>query len=165
MIKEIQITGSQLGYIVEGRNIYPPYYDKAKRPSKNVIISYLEYIESIKTAQQIAYINYRDMGSGAFKYIDLINEPHFAFNESDLKEESERLKSIYGPKENHIACGYCGKQTPDEKLVHSTIIGRGRKEVWNSWKSRYENKACVTHEPMKFCSGTCASNEQMSREG
>lgn len=165
VIREIQITGNHLGYIVEDRNIYPPYCDKEKRPSKNLIISYMEYIESIKIAQQIAYIDYRDSGSGAFKYSDLVNEPHFAFVESDLKEESERLNSIYAPKENHTACGYCGKQTPDDKLVHDTIIGRGRKQVWNSWKSRYENKACVTHEPMKFCSGTCAGNEQMSREG
>lgn len=165
VIKEIQITGNHLGYLVDGRNIYPPYYDKKKRPSKSLIIAYFEYVENIKTAKKVAYINYRDNGSGAFKYNDLITEPHFTFNESDLKEESERLKSIYGPKDNHTPCGYCGKQTPNDKIINSTIIGRGRKEIWNSWKRRYENKAVVTHEPMKFCSGTCAGNEQMSREG
>jgi len=164
-IKEIEITGSHVGYVFTDRNIWAPHYDKDKRPSKNLVAAYWEYVENIKTAEQVIYIDYRDMGSGCFKYIDLINEPHFAFNESDLKEESERLKGIYAPKENHTACGYCGKQTPDDKVVTSTIIGRGRKEVWNSWKGRYENKSCTTHEQMKFCSGTCAGNEQMSREG
>lgn len=62
-------------------------------------------------------------------------------------------------------CRYCRKQVPTDSLIEETIIGRGRKTVWNSWKGIYENKACVTKERLKFCSGQCAANEQMSREG
>jgi len=164
-IREIEITGNHIGYLFEDRNIWRPNYDKEKRPSKNLVVAYIEYVESIKTAEQVVYIDYRDRGTGCYKYSDLIKEPHFAFNELELQTESKRLSETYAPKENHTACGYCGKQTPNDKLVNSTIIGRGRKEVYNDWKRRYESRAYVTHEPMKFCSATCAGNEQMLREG
>lgn len=65
----------------------------------------------------------------------------------------------------HERCQRCRKVVPKEQIVTSTIIGRDRKPVYNSWKNRYESKAAVTQTPMKFCSGTCAGHEQMSREG
>lgn len=66
---------------------------------------------------------------------------------------------------DHDRCQRCRKVVPKTQIVNHTIIGRGRKAVYNSWKNRYEDKAVVTHEPMKFCSGECAGYEQMSREG
>jgi hypothetical protein len=65
----------------------------------------------------------------------------------------------------HDRCQRCSRVVPKSQIVNHTIIGRGRKAVYNSWKNRYEDKAVVTQEPMKFCSGECAGNEQMSREG
>lgn len=164
-IREIEVLGSDIDYQKDCIRLFSPYYDESKRPTKILVSEYLEYVEKIKTAEQIIYVRYKDSGTGCYKYSDLLKEPRLAFNESDLKEESERLKELFAPKENHTACGYCGKQTPNDKLISSTIIGRGRKEVYNSWKGRWESKACVTHEPMKFCSGDCAGSEQMSREG
>ena len=164
-IKEIELTKFSIGYIENGRNIYAPYFDKEKRPSKQLIEVFNEYIEKIKITTPTIYVNYKDFGSGAYKFNEITPEKGLAFNPEDLKMESERRNEIYAPKENHTACAYCGKQTPNDKLVNKNIIGRGRKQTWNSWKGRYEDKACVTETMLSFCSGTCAGNEQMSREG
>lgn len=65
----------------------------------------------------------------------------------------------------HTRCRYCKNIVPDSEIVKRKIIGRGRKNVWNQWKNRFDYKAIVTEEMMNFCSGNCAGNEQMSREG
>lgn len=80
---------------------------------------------------------------------------------TDRIAEEERL--LAGG--DHDRCQRCRKVVPKAQIVNHTIIGRGRKAVFNSWKGRYEDKAVVTQEPMKFCSGDCAGCEQMSREG
>jgi hypothetical protein len=164
-IKEIELLRFAMGYIENGRNIYPPYVDKEKRPSSSLIEVYSNYIDKIQTVERIIYVHYKDFGSGAFRFNEVLPEKGISFNENDLKEISERRNQLYAPKENHTACCYCRKQTPNDQLIESTIIGRGRKQTWNSWKNRYEDKACVTQEKLKFCSGQCAGNEQMSREG
>ena len=132
---------------------------------KRRISSFFQFFERIENSEKILFVEYKDFGSGAYRYNEIIPEKGIAFNEIDLKEISERRNNLYAPKEGHTACAYCNKQTPNDQLIESRIIGLGRKQVWNSWKSRYENKACVTEEKLKFCSGTCAGNEQMSREG
>lgn len=50
-------------------------------------------------------------------------------------------------------CPYCRK--PILTPFPRTIFGRGR----------VNGRAVVTQTGMTFCSATCASNEQMSREG
>ena len=165
VIKEIELQGFSIGYLENERLIYAPYIESRKRPSKIFIVMYSEFLERIEKAEKILYVNYKDFGSGAYKYNEIIPTKGIAFNEIDLKEESERRNKLYTPKENHTACSYCRKQTPNDNLIEKIIIGRGRKQTWNSWKNRYEDKACVTEEKLKFCSGTCAGNEQMSREG
>lgn len=82
-----------------------------------------------------------------------------------LKEKTDTYNKYYKPRDGHTPCQRCGRQTPSNELIESTIIGRGSKQVFNSWKRRYEHKACVTKERLKFCSPTCAAHEQMSREG
>ena len=164
-IKEIQLLGFSIGFSKDGRFIYPPYYNIEKRPSKNLISEYLEYIEKTKKSEVVVFVDYKDFGRGSFKFKELVENKLFSFNEEDLKEESIRRKEVYGSREGFTPCGYCGKQTADSELIERTIIGRGRKEVYNSWKKRYESKACVTETKMKFCSAQCAGNDQMSREG
>jgi hypothetical protein len=164
-IKEIELQGFSIGYLENEKLIYAPYIQEGKRPSKIFIEVYSDFLERLEKAEKLLYVNYKDIGSGSYKYNEIITSKTLAFNEDDLKEESERRNELYAPKENHTACAYCKKQTPNENLVEKTIIGRGRKQVWNNWKNRYEDKACITEEKLKFCSGNCAGNEQMSREG
>jgi hypothetical protein len=165
VIKEIELQGFSIGYLENERLIYAPYIESGKRPSKIFIVTYSEFLERIEKAVKILFLNYKDIGSGAYKYNEIIPSKGLAFNEIDLKDESERRNELYAPKDNHTACCYCHKQTPNDKLIESTIIGRGRKQTWNSWKNIYEDKACVTQDKLKFCSVSCAGNEQMSREG
>lgn len=164
-IKEIELQGFSIGYIENQRLIYAPYIEKGKRPSKVFIEEYSNFLERIEKAEKVLYVNYKDFGSGAYKYDEIIPSKGLAFNKIDLKDESNRRNELYAPKENHTACSYCKKQTPNDKLIEKTIIGRGRKDVYNNYKNRWESKACVTEDKLKFCSGICAGNEQMSREG
>lgn len=64
-----------------------------------------------------------------------------------------------------IKCARCGKEVEKAKAVSSKIIYRDREMKWDSWKKRYINKAVVKSKFMLFCSGECASNEQMAMEG
>jgi len=68
-------------------------------------------------------------------------------------------------KINTVTCSRCRKEILVSQSITKTIIGRGRKQVYDSWKKKYVNKACVTKESMIFCSDSCYSCEQMSREG
>ncbi len=102
--------------------------------------------------------------TSAFSYKDF-KEGKVSLEIEPLIPELERRQYEAILREGNFWCGYCRKQFPLAQKVTSNIIGRGRKQVWNSWKGRMEDKACVTTTMMEFCSGTCAGNEQMSREG
>jgi hypothetical protein len=80
----------------------------------------------------------------------------FSIDKEFLLKEAEIRRQKYEPKEGCSPCAYCRVQTPIDKLIEATIIGRGRNRL---------GKACVTTQVLKFCSKKCASNEQMSREG
>jgi len=164
-IKEIELIGFSIGHFENGRNVYKPYFDKSKKPTKKLIAEIEQYIEKIKSSERIIYANYKDFGTGAYKFHDVVPEKGVSFYEQDLVSEADRRNKLYAPKDGHTACAYCRKQTPNENLVQKVIIGRGRKRVFNNWKGRYEDKACVTEDKLLFCSGNCAGNEQMSREG
>lgn len=102
--------------------------------------------------------------SGALRYSDLLAGKYSTDLASMIPALQERqYESIL--REGNFWCSYCRKQYPITQKVSRTIIGRDRKQVWNSWKGRYEDKACVTQTSMDFCSGQCAGYEQMSREG
>jgi|GEM_PF-7001434 hypothetical protein len=108
---------------------------------------------------------YTSTSAVSYDEIGVGDKPNISFNKELLEPILAEMMAKYAPRENHFACSYCMKQTPNEQKVTSNIIGRGRKKVWNSWKNRYEDKACVTTTSLEFCSGVCAGNEQMSREG
>ena len=147
---------------------FKPYY--AKSPTRKDLEDLMQYFESAKTSDFVVRINILDQhekynSHWSTLYHEVNEVKYLAFNEADLINLSVLNKEKYAPREGYAPCCYCGKQILSEKLITKTIIGRGTKKVWNSWKGQYENKASVTQESLKFCSGQCAAHEQMSREG
>jgi hypothetical protein len=159
-IKEFPVIKFNVKY--EGVRL-PCHY--LKRPTTVDVEGLNSYYEEIQNAKPIILVGYKtDYGAEGSEAYDKINGT-FAFEPSYLEERAKELKELFAPREGYSPCRYCRKQVPTDSLIEETIIGRGRKTVWNSWKGIYENKACVTKERLKFCSGQCAANEQMSREG
>ena len=172
-IKEIEIEYFSMSYYENGKRTWLQNYDveKEKRPSKELIGIYNEFLhDMISKFEKCVHIHYREKTgtlnlSGAYLYNEIKDKSHLSFDKNELIIEAERLKNIYAPKENHIPCAYCGKQVQTNKIIKSNIIGRDRKQIWNSWKKRYESKSFCTNNVLNFCSNECAGNEQMSREG
>lgn len=112
------------------------------------------------------YLFGESVQTSSFKLDDISK---FLTKEEAEKKSLERKEIMerenYLLKNKHTRCQRCGKIVPDADVVSNTIFGRGRKNVFDSRKGQYVSKSCVTTEPMKFCSSTCAANEQMSREG
>lgn len=159
-IKEFPV----LKFNVKYEGIQLPY--RYLKTPKTIDVERLKiYYETIQIAKPIILIVYKtDYGAEGAEQYDKINET-FVFEPSRLEERAKELKELFAPREGYTPCKYCGKQVQTENMIESTIIGRGRKQVWSSWKGRYESKACVTKEQYKFCSKQCAAYEQMSREG
>jgi hypothetical protein len=164
-IDEMKVEDIRMGY--------EPYLSHkpqiAKRATKEAVEELIQYFESAKSAKKIFW--YIAAGKGYSTRVDLseINGKKYAYTEEELKlslqEEIERYEKYYKPREDYTPCTHCRKQTPNDKLIYSIIIGRDSKMVWNSWKNRYEDKAYLTKTRLPFCSGECAGNEQMGREG
>jgi len=150
------------------------YISFNKRPSK-------EQVEEIKThwdnrtplSKDNIRIHYSyawsesgSRASSAWKLSDFEKMLNLEHAELKALEINDRIKKEDELLNNgHLRCERCRKVYPQTQKVVSNIIGRGRKQTWNSWKNRWEDKACVSTTPMTFCSGECASHEQMSREG
>lgn len=96
--------------------------------------------------------------SGTFKYLELSNY----LTKEQAEEKSQTNRAIFEAEEalissgSHFRCQRCTKVSAKEQMVKGNIIGRSRDRF---------GKACLTDEPMIFCSGQCAAHEQMSREG
>lgn len=144
---------------------FKPYlYDK--KPTRVMVQMYEEYVVAIQEAKEYdIFLHYRRMNaSGTVRYSNLYKEG-WAFKADDLVEIAEKRKEAYAEKVGYTACSYCRRQVPTDKMIKATIIGRGRKQVWNSWKNRYESKAYVTRNEMLFCSKEHAAYAQMANEG
>lgn len=149
---------------------YSDHYLSAKKPKTGDVKELQSIVESDRQfdiAKVTVVLKCGIMSTGE-KYLDLGSR--FLLSRDSAEKELIRLTEEKENEEHllangHTACGYCRKIVPDSQIVTHKIFGRGRKEVWNSWKNRYESKAYITETYMKFCSGTCAGNEQMSREG
>lgn len=165
-VKSLNIIGFHVVYVDENnRRICEPYIYEGKNPTR-LLVSELEcYIETIKNANRQFFVDYKDIGTTACNYDEILPVKWLAFSATDLDETAKQNRELYAPREGYQACTYCGIQTPINEMIEETIIGRGRNSVWNSRKGKFEYKACITKEKMKFCSGKCAGNEQMSREG
>jgi hypothetical protein len=136
-----------------------PYYS-GKKPTREDV----RKIESIYYNQICDAKYLRLVYDNAGNHYDLkrIEEDKYLFlNKCDAeklaKEINDRIKHEEHLLANgHERCQRCRKVVPANEIVPHTIIGRSRNAF---------GKAIVTQEPMKFCSGTCAGHEQMSREG
>ena len=147
------------------RSLNKPYlYDK--KPTRVMVQMYEENVATIQEAKEYdMFLHYRRKNtSGAVKYSNLDKEG-WAFTADDLIEVAKKRKEAYAERDGHTACSYCRRQVPTDKMIKSTIIGRGRKQVWNSWRGRYESKAYVTRNEMLFCSKEHAAYAQMANEG
>lgn len=86
---------------------------------------------------------------------DFIANHNCAFSlealQPEIQHRIEEWEKYYKPKDGYTACAYCGKQTPNDKIVWATIYGR--------WCGT------LTEQKLPFCSKDCASNEQCAREG
>ncbi len=135
------------------------------------IIAYFNRLQASEKKSVLFLVRRKDgtLNTSSGIRMENVDGKRYAFNREDLEEaaiqKKEEYERLYKPREGYTACQYCKKQVPNDKLVKRRIIGRGLKRVYNSWKGRFENKAVVTQEDMHFCSGECALNEQMSREG
>ena len=149
------------------------YFSFNKRPTKIDVDKIKQYAEEtpVLTSDNI-FFHYEKI-CFSYKTTGAISLPDSLLQFSsiiDAEAKSAEIKKIIEIEEallqnGHTRCARCRKVVPNSEVVTSNIIGRGRKQVWNSWKNRYEDKACVTQTPMKFCSGTCAAHEQMANEG
>ncbi len=160
------INAIEISSIKVHAKVEPSYY---KKPTAKDIAALWDYIEAFENTEKEIFIHYTRKyeaysSSGAFK-LSQIGEGRLSFYHDDLIPIHKELNEKYAPRDGYSPCAYCRKQVPNETLIKKKIIGRGRKQVWNSWKSRYESKACITEEYLEFCSATCAGHEQMSREG
>lgn len=143
-------------------------YFCGKKPSREDIRRIESIYYNLKFDEKFLRFCYDNCNSYS---MEQINEYRLFLNkepaEAKAKEITDRITEenqlLAGG--NHDRCQRCRNVVPKSQIVNHTIIGRSRKSVYNNWKNRYEDKAVVTHEPMKFCSGECAGNEQMSREG
>ncbi len=139
------------------------YFSFNKRPTKVDVqlikdFSEINYEFSIDNIQTV-YTEIHSYGksSGAIKFSEL--KKFLSLDEAKIKSEevlSKIAEDNLKLQNDHSRCGYCRKVFPNNEMVKDTIIGRGRDSF---------GKACCTKEPMIFCSGNCAGNEQMSREG
>jgi hypothetical protein len=140
-----------------------------KRPSKDDIYKIQSIYNNLIFDAKFIRLRYDQHNSYSLKQIE---EDKMLFLDRNAAESlSKEITDRIAEEErllaggDHERCRRCEKVVPISQMQTHTIIGRGRKQVWNSWKGRYDDKAVVTQEPMRFCSGECAGNEQMSREG
>jgi hypothetical protein len=145
------------------------YYKSPKRATTKEVEAVIKDYETPPelTIDKI-YIHWRSENStSAIKLIDLPN--WITDIDTAAAISIDRIENI--KREEHLLnngyfrCARCRKVLPGTLKQTKKIFGRGRKNVFNSYKGVYENKACVTEEMLDFCSGECEMNEQMSREG
>lgn len=148
-IRELTVTGFSVWKA--GR---PFLY--GKKATKKDVASLETFLNNFTPAIDDIRISWKhENSSSAIKVTDL-NDKNYSIVKENLFPYQNELRERYEPREGHVACGYCHKQFPESQKVHHTIIGRSRDAF---------GRACVTQEPMVFCSGQCAGNEQMAREG
>jgi hypothetical protein len=150
-IKELPITESSVD--ISGR----PYY-WGKKPTRKDVQALADWVESFNPAERAVFLSYKytetwgdgktSTVSGAVKFSDL-NQHNYFTNKSEAESRQKELLEIYGPKEGHIACAYCNKQSPTDKMVSFTIY----------------TKSYPRGQTNKYCSNACGGYDQMAHEG
>lgn len=160
-----EIVSFDVRPLVDGFKVHSPFVPTGKSPTTLNVEDLKNYIDCFSIGFTVSILYKTTFGTTGMPYSRSDSDKNLAFNEADLKTLADERRELYAPREGFSPCTYCRKQVPTESMVEHTIIGRDRKQVWNSWKGKYESKACLVTLRMKFCSGVCAGNEQMSREG
>ena len=87
---------------------------------------------------------------GSESYEKVLANERFTFDRSLLEEALQRNIEFYTLKEGDISCAYCGRATPATTAVKDYVIAR-----------QYPNG----RKQFEYCSGECATHNQMSHEG
>jgi hypothetical protein len=138
-------------------------YYHGKKPTNAEVSRLAEYAETqtectrdrVFVGYEIARANHKTTGAKKLDEWLAMLTPEAAERLSAERKESCRIEEGQIAAGTHFRCGYCRKVTPTEQKVEKIIFGRARQ--WG--------QAVMTREPMTFCSGQCAFNEQCSREG
>ena len=151
-IKELKVTD------VKYHN--KKYFGFDKRPNKKLVEEIKAFAELEYTfLPNNIYVHYSTSDCrGTFEYLKLSEY----LTSEQAQEKSKAMKDAFNADEKlvndgtHKRCQRCRKTVLISEIIKDTIIGRSRDAF---------GRSCLTHEPMIFCSQTCASHEQMSREG
>ncbi len=168
---EVSPNGHIRVLTIERVGYYPKKYftrNQKRASTAQVLEIQYAYNNPEELDQSRIYLYWRsDNSSSAVKLTEIgkyIQSHEEAIVKStQLKEKVKKEEDLLA--NGHIRCCYCKRVTPETTAISANIIGRDRKQVYDTWKKRFVSKACVTQTLMKFCSNTCAANEQMSREG
>lgn len=98
------------------------------------------------------YVDCKDLDKKAYISFDydrdFLENRTASFSMEEMQPQIDRLQEVYeamyAPREGYSPCAYCGRQTPNDKLIE-----RG---IWINGTLVYKS----------FCSLECASNEQKS---
>jgi len=151
-IIELEITGFRYS---NGK-----YFSYNKRPTKQMVNEIRLFAESNhEFSTDNVYLGYKKnhttfTTSGALKFKEI---PNYLISKESAEEKAKPLAEKYAFDEKlvssgtHIRCQRCSKVVANADVVNYNIVsfatyGRGGRN-------------------MKFCSGTCAGNEQMAHEG
>ncbi len=146
------------------------FYFYSKKPTR-------ADVEKIKTyADNIPEFNIDNIFVSVH-YHEGMGKSMSACKHSELKEKyflteveaKERLVDIKAKKDEeneliangHIRCAYCGKITPPSESIRSEIIFQNGRH--NSFTGKYQK--FVDRKTNDYCSGKCASHDQMAHEG
>ena len=149
-----EVQGFYLSLLSRSLPKRPHIEKRADRKKVEQMKAYLDAIKAHADAFTL-YINCKNR-QNYLTYFDY--ERHFkekqiaAFSMEELQPKVDALQKEYdekyAPREGYTPCAYCGKQTPNDKLVKRDIYTYGGVPV-----TKY------------FCSAECAINEQMAYGG
>lgn len=130
----------------------------SKRADAKKLEAMKKYLEAVKAHANDfrLYVNCKDLDRKAYISFDydrdFLENRAASFSMEEMQPKIDRLQeeyeAMYAPREGYTPCAYCGKQTPNDKLVKREIYTYGGVPV-----TKY------------FCSVECAINEQMAHEG
>lgn len=134
-------------------NWRPNYY---KKPTKKDLERLIEWHLKFAPSEDKIFLYYEYASgwggkvSGAHNLVKIRDDKNISFNKEDLIPRLNELQAIYAPREGHMACTYCRRQTVIETMIDYTVIAR-----------QYPGMKKTS----KYCSVTCGANDQMAHEG
>jgi len=133
-------------------------YNNTKNIKTTDIERIKEYLLTFDTDDKTIFIDYSaPLNSdfftinGRYKLDEIFENERMSLNKEDLFQIQKELAEKYAAREGYSPCKYCGKQTPNDKLIEGEIFCR-----------RFRMSVKEKH---KYCSGTCIGYDQMSQEG